>query len=99
MAGNGGARPGAGRKSNAVKMLEAGFAAPFFGPDVQERQWRKFLNSEDEKIALDATKYLTDRVYGKAKQAVEVTGEDGGPIHTAISVTFVKTSGQPPSNG
>ena len=31
----------------------------------QEIKWKSFLNSEDEKIALDACKYLSDRLFGK----------------------------------
>jgi hypothetical protein len=36
--------------------------------------------SDDERIVLDTLKYLTDRAYGKAPQALEVGGKDGGPI-------------------
>lgn len=89
MASKGGARPGAGRKTNAKKMLEAGFVAPFFSLDLQERHWKKFLNSKDEKIALDATKYLTDRIYGKARQAVELSGQNGEPIKSEHRIVFV----------
>lgn len=71
MAGTGGKRPGAGRKSNAKRLLEAGFVCRAFGPDLQERVWKSMLQSSDERIVLEAAKYLTDRVYGKAPQAVE----------------------------
>ena len=79
----GGTRPGAGRKSNASKLLAAGFVASWFTSEFQEIKWKSFLESDDEKIRLDATKYLTDRIYGKATQALEHTGPDGGPIPIA----------------
>lgn len=75
MAGKGGARPGAGRKTNAVKALASGFVANFFGSGEQERLWKSMLASKDERIRLDAAKYLTDRLYGKAPQALELSGE------------------------
>jgi hypothetical protein len=74
----GGLRKGAGRKSNASKLLEAGFAASWFTHEFQEIKWKSFLASKDEKIALDATKYLTDRLYGKA--ALTVQAEHTGNV-------------------
>ena len=71
----GGARPGSGRKPKAQKLLEAGFVANWFSAEFQEIKWRKLVESEDEKIQLDAMKYLTDRLYGKATQPVDVNGE------------------------
>lgn len=38
--------------------------------------------SENHSARIAAAKELLDRGYGKAKQAVELTGEDGGPIQT-----------------
>ena len=81
MAGNsnsGGPRKNAGRKSNASKLLDAGFAAPWFTIKFQETKWLQFLSSKDEKIALDATKYLTDRLYGKA--TLTVNAEHSGNV-------------------
>lgn len=40
--------------------------------------------SADEDVALQASKYLADRHLGKAPQAVELSGEDGGPIIAVI---------------
>jgi hypothetical protein len=80
MAGTGGFRRGAGRKSKASKLIEAGFVADWFTADHQKIKWKSFLDSKDERIALDAIKYLTDRVYGKASQAVAISDPDGGPI-------------------
>jgi hypothetical protein len=83
MAGRGGFRKGAGRKSNAFKLIEAGFVAPWFTADFQGIKWNSLVNSKDEKIALDALKYLTDRLYGKASQALAISGPDAGPIQFA----------------
>jgi hypothetical protein len=80
MAGRGGIRRGAGCKSNASKLIEAGFVASWFTAEFQEIKWKSFIESSDERIALDATKYLTGRLYGKASQAVEHSGPDDGPI-------------------
>lgn len=64
-----------------VETLAARFTAKQVLDNVdQQRMWRRFLDSEDEKVSLDAWKYLNDRVHGKPKQAVENTGADGGPI-------------------
>jgi len=70
MEARGGFRNGAGRKSNASKLMEAGFVASWFTSEFQEIKWKSFLESEDERIRLDAAKYLTDRLFGKAPQSV-----------------------------
>jgi hypothetical protein len=75
MGQNGGRRPGAGRKSKATKLLEAGFAAPFFDEKEQQRHWKSLLASEDEKVRMDAVKYLTDRLYGKAPQSLDLNAK------------------------
>ena len=72
MAGRGGFRKGAGRKSKASRLIEAGFVADWFTPAYQQIKWKSFLESQDERIALDATKYLTDRLFGKAPQSVDL---------------------------
>ncbi len=73
MAGKGGKREGAGRKSKAQKLVEAGFVCTHFGAREQEDFWKSMLKSEDERIRLDAGKYLTDRLFGKPAQAVDMT--------------------------
>lgn len=75
MAGKGGKREGAGRKSKAVKLVEAGFVAAYWSLLEQEKFWKSMLKSEDERIKLDAGKYLTDRLYGKAPQSVDMTSK------------------------
>jgi hypothetical protein len=73
MAGKGGVRAGSGRKSNAAKLVQAGFVANWFTATFQETKWKSMVNSDDERISLDAMKYLCDRLYGKAAQAVDLT--------------------------
>jgi hypothetical protein len=72
MSSRGGRRPGAGRKSKATKLLEAGFVCTYFGPLEQENFWKSMLDSKDERVRLDAGKYLTNRLYGRAAQAVQM---------------------------
>lgn len=95
MAGNsnsGGPRKGSGRKSNAEKLLLAGFSAPWFTPEMQKTKWSELINSDDEKIVLEVMKYVTDRLHGKAKQALEHSGKDGEPIKASVTLKFVDTA-------
>jgi hypothetical protein len=71
MAQRGGKRAGAGRKSNAKKLLEAGFAAPYFTAEIQKSKWNQLLESQDENIVQKTMVYLTNRVYGMPKQPIE----------------------------
>jgi hypothetical protein len=72
MAAKGGKRPGAGRKSFAQKALELKFACKAFSPDVQESTWNRLLASKDEHVVFKVASYLTDRIYGKAQQSVDL---------------------------
>lgn len=84
MAARGGFRIGAGRKSKASKLMEAGFIADWFTADYQQIKWKSFLESEDPRIALDATKYLTDRVYGKPTQALKHSSDAEQPLELVV---------------
>ena len=68
---HGGPRKNAGRKSKAEKMLLAGFSAPWFTAELQRTKWSEFVHHDDPKIALDAIKYLSNRIYGMPTQAVD----------------------------
>lgn len=46
---------------------------------------------ENESARVAAARELLDRAYGRPTQAVEHSGEGGGPIQSSISVKFVKT--------
>lgn len=93
---HGGARPNSGRKSKQELLLDAKnhakAVAGFFSLEVQESTWREILSSDDENVKLKALIYLTDKMYGKAHQALQITGSEGGPIQSAITVTFVKNT-------
>ena len=44
------------------------------------------LESNDERIRLAAAKYLTDRLYGKATQAVKLSGETEHKITVVVDL-------------
>lgn len=76
---SGGTRRGAGRKSNAQKLLDAQEAAEslasWFTPDYQKSKWTALLGSEDENVQYKAVSYLSDRLYGKAAQSMKVDAD------------------------
>lgn len=49
---------------------------------------------ENERNKLSAAQFVIERGWGKAVQAMEHTGADGGPIDHSITVTFVKPGGK-----
>lgn len=62
-----------GRKT-AVEVMAARYSASqALEATDQGKMWRKFLHSDDERISLDAWKYLNDRVHGKPAQAMDVS--------------------------
>lgn len=77
---HGGTRSGAGRKVQAVTQIRRNFASALLPDKFEIELWTQALKSEDERIALDALKALTDHKYGRATQRVEETGPEGGPI-------------------
>lgn len=86
MAPRGGKRIGAGRKSNAKKLLEAGFVCDAFSAKVQEKTWKSMLASGDENIVLKTAMYLTDRLYGKPMQPSEISGPNGAAIPVSLEI-------------
>lgn len=85
MSGRGGARLGAGRKSNAVKALARVTAEEILAQHNEIQIWSGFLNHHDVRIRLEAAKYLTDRRDGKAAQSVLLSGNPD--IDAPIGVT------------
>ena len=79
MAGRGGHRPNAGRKSNAEKLLDQQEAAKslanWFTPELQKSKWQSLLQNPDPQVQYKAVSYLSDRLYGKAAQSMKVEGE------------------------
>ena len=88
MAERGGKRSGAGRKpstlSGIAKKLPRPSAALILAEINANQIWVKLAGSTDERIQLDTLKYLTDRAYGRPKQAMEHSGPGGEPIQTVI---------------
>jgi hypothetical protein len=73
-----------GRPTTAELMAKRASAAEVLGSVNQQRMWRRFLESPDDKIALDAWKYLNDRVYGKPKQAMQLAREGGSEVQFRV---------------
>ena len=88
MAGKGGFRKGAGRKSNASKLMEAGFVASWFTAEFQEIKWKSMVDSKDERVSLDAMKYLSDRLFGKPHQAMDLN--HSGDLSLTLAETIRK---------
>ena len=75
----------AGSRSAAKVQGRAGasFACEHFDA---ERVWKSMLESNDERIRLAAAKYLTDRLYGRAGQAVKLAGEGEHKITVVVDL-------------
>lgn len=84
----GGKRPGAGRKPHKIKgllkELPPDTAALILADMDAAKKWRRLADSKDERIVLDTLKYLTDRAYGKPKQAMEHTGAGGRELRVRV---------------
>lgn len=68
-------------------MLEAGFVCAYWGPLERERFSKSKLASADESIALRAGIYLTDRLFGRGPQAVDLRhrGDTGNTIEFVLT--------------
>jgi len=88
MAGKGGKRPGAGRKPSTIKgitkRLPRESAELLLAEINANSKWVTLANSGDERIQLETLKYLTDRAYGKARQAVEHSGDTSAPLEVIV---------------
>lgn len=71
----GGKREGAGRKPNKINILRKSAAFGLLSEQEEKNQWRRFIKSEDEKVALQAFLAWNDRAFGKPSQPVDVEGE------------------------
>jgi hypothetical protein len=75
MAGKGGTRAGAGRKPNKINLLRKSVAFGLLSEQEEKNQWRRFIKSDDERIALQAFLAWNERAFGKPAQPVDVEGE------------------------
>lgn len=87
MAGKGGKRPGAGRKPSTIKGIAKKLpkeSAEILLTEINANsKWVSLSNSADERIQLETLKYLTDRAYGKARQAIRATVDGDAPLQIA----------------
>ncbi len=95
----GGKRPGSGRKKKPplpiAEKKQAESVLELLGTTYKGKQiptehdlWISLMCSPDQRIRLDALKYLTDRREGKPIQ--RIAGADDGPIAVAVEVSFVR---------
>jgi hypothetical protein len=47
-------------------------------------KWVSLASSADERIVLETLKYLTDRAYGKARQAIEASATQGTDVQFIV---------------
>lgn len=86
--GNPGGRP---KKDNPI--VEMARAA---SPEAFAEIIRLARESKDEKIRLQASERIIERGYGKAAQAVELSGSDGEPLKIGITFNLKDTKRQLP---
>src|SRR5262245_51726585 len=75
---HGGRRPGAGRKPKNFKEIMAQLKRPsresallILEAIKANERWIMLANCKDKRLVFDVMRYLTDRAFGKAKQAIE----------------------------
>lgn len=83
----GGARPGAGRPKGRkdAKTLEIEAAAREMGRDALKALLKVAQHSKDDKARVLAANAILERGYGKPKQPIEHSGEEGGPMEMHIT--------------
>lgn len=79
--GNPGGRP---KESPEVKELARKYTAEAV------ETLAKHMRGDDVRASVAASQALLDRGYGKPSQAVEVSGNEGGPIEQSLVVSFVE---------
>jgi len=74
----GGRRPGAGRPKGSLckkKLASVDIATKILVAIDQKKAWMDLMSSNDERIRLEALKYLSDRAYGRPAQSVQLQGD------------------------
>ncbi len=88
MAGRGGKRLGAGRKPSTIKGIARRLpkeSAELLLVEINaQSKWISLADSTDERIVLETLKYLTDRAYGKTRQAIEASAEQGTELQFVV---------------
>jgi len=92
--GRGGRRPGSGRppgrKDNKTLELEA--AAKKYAGDALKALAHIAKLGKNESARVSAAIALLDRGYGRPRQAIEHSGEGGGPIAVTVTRRVVRNS-------
>src|SRR5262245_5041484 len=73
--GHGGKREGAGRPKGSLgvkTIVSQDIAVKILRGIDEQKSWTELLASTDERIRLESLRYLCDRAYGKAPQAIEL---------------------------
>lgn len=97
MAARGGKREGAGRKPGVPNKVTADIKAIAQSYGEESIIGLIELSRDPETPAaarVAAYREVLDRGYGKAKQGIEMTGEDGGPVETVTRIELVALDGQ-----
>lgn len=89
--GRGGRRPGAGRPRGrlSAKTLEIQSAAKGYAAAALKALVDIAENGRSEPARVAAASALLDRGYGKPRQAVEHSGEGGGPLRVTVTHRIV----------
>ena len=84
---NGGARPGAGRKSKAEILGLAALIDEAWPPTQQKKVIKKLAedcNHHEFSVRHASRQLLLAYKFGKPTETHEITGRDGGPIETRV---------------
>ena len=93
----GGKREGAGRPKGSRNKVTADIKAiaQSFGEEAIKGLIEISRDAEAPHAArVAAFREVLDRGYGKAKQGIEMTGGDGGPVETVTRIELVALDGQ-----
>lgn len=91
----GGKREGAGRPKGSRNKVTADIKeiAQSFGQEAITHLVEIARDGDAPHAArVAAIREVLDRGYGKAKQGIEMTGEDGGPVETITRIELVSLS-------
>lgn len=91
----GGKREGAGRPKGSRNKVTADIKeiAQSFGQEAITHLVEIARDGDAPHVArVAAIREVLDRGYGKAKQGIEMTGEDGGPVETVTRIELVSLS-------
>lgn len=91
---NGGRRPGAGRKPGKknARTIEIEQKAREHTAEALKALLYIAKNGKSEPARVSAATALLDRGYGRPRQAVEHTGEGGGPVHVKVTHQIIDAS-------